>query len=165
MVEKDKFIVIHYTGTFDDGEVFDTSVDREPLEFQVGSGMVIPGLDNAVLGLAVGDEKDIHIEPAEAYGEYDENRKQTYPLADIRQSFEPEVGMTIAVQMENGAQIPAQIAEITETDVVIDMNHPLAGKALNFNVKLLEINDMPKYNQGGDGCSSCGGGCSDDGCC
>ncbi len=170
MVEEGKFIVIHYTGTFDDGEVFDTSVDRTPLEFQVGSGMVIPGLDKAVVGLAIGDEKDIHIEADEAYGEHDENRKQSYPLADVKQSFDPQVGMQIGVQMDNGHQIPATITEVTDTEVVIDMNHPLAGKALNFNIKVLEINEEAKYS---GGCSSCGdsdsqgcnpGGCGD-GCC
>lgn len=168
MVEEGKFIVIHYTGTFDDGEVFDTSIDRTPLEFQVGAGMVIPGLDKAVVGMAIGDKKDIHIEADEAYGDYDENRKQSYPLADVKQSFDPQVGMSIGVQLDNGHQIPATITEVTDTEVIIDMNHPLAGKALNFNIELLEINDGPKYS---GGCSSCGdsqgcdpGGCGD-GCC
>ncbi len=162
MVEEGKFIVIHYTGTFDDGEVFDTSKDRDPLEFQVGSGMVIPGLDKAVAGMAIGDIKDIHIEADEAYGDYDDTRKQSYPLEDVKQSFDPQIGMNIAVQLDNGHQVPATVSEVTDAEVVIDMNHPLAGKALNFNIELLEINEGPKYS---GGCSSCGDsqGCSDAG--
>lgn len=167
MVEEGKFIVIHYTGSFDNGEVFDSSIDRTPLEFKVGAGMVIPGLDKAVVGLDTGDKKDIHIDVEDAYGPYDENRKQAYPLADVKQSFEPEVGMNIAVQLENGQQIPATISEVTDTEVFIDLNHPLAGKALNFNIEILEINDMPKYSGACDSCrdtQGCGdGGCN--GCC
>lgn len=160
MVEEGKFIVIHYTGTFDDGEVFDTSKDRDPLEFQAGSGMVIPGLDKAVADMAIGDIKDIHIEADEAYGEYDDTRKQSYPLADVKQSFDPQIGMNIAVQLDNGHQVPATVSEVTDTEVIVDMNHPLAGKALNFNIELLEVNEGAKYS---GGCSSCGDsqGCSD----
>jgi len=173
MVENNKFVMLHYTGSFDDGEVFDSSIGGQPLEFQVGAGMVIPGLDKAVVGMKIDEEKEIKIEPAEAYGEYDESRKNSYPLADIKQNFEPEVGMTIGIQMENGMQMPAQIAEITDTEVLIDMNHPLAGKTLNFKIQVLEINDEAKLT-GGCSCSGCdddsgcdepGSGCGSSGSC
>ena len=169
MIENNKYVAIHYTGTFDGGEVFDTSVDGQPLEFQVGANMVIPGFENAVMDMNIGEKKEIRIEPADAYGEYDENRKQSFPLEEIRQSFEPQEGMTIGVQMENGMQIPAVITSVTASEVVIDMNHPLAGKPLNFSLELIAINDTAQYDHGCScGCEEtegCGDGCGSGGCC
>ncbi len=161
MVKNDDYVVIHYTGTFTDGEVFDTSQDRDPLEFQVGTGMVIPGLEKAMIGMTIDEEKDITISPEEAYGDHDENLVYTFPIEEIRSQFEPEIGMVIGVQLEDGRQVPAEIVEIGAEDVRIDLNHPLAGKTLNFHIKLVEINDEPKY---GGGCDCCdhdsGSGCS-----
>jgi peptidylprolyl isomerase len=161
MVKENDYVVVHYTGTFEGGEVFDTSVDRDPLEFQVGSGSVIPGFEQAVVGMSVNDEKQIVIKPEDGYGERDDAMIYAFPIAEVRQQFEPEVGMTIGVATDSGQHMPAVITEITDTEVKLDLNHPLAGKTLFFNIKLVEINDEPKY---GHGCDSedCGGGCS---CC
>lgn len=159
MVKKDDFVLVHYTGTFDDGEVFDTSMDGDPLEFQVGGGMIIPGFDSAVIGMKINDEKKIRIASADAYGGYDETLVQPFPLEEVKESFEPEVGMTIALHGEDGHHLPAIIMGITATEVMVDMNHPLAGKDLNFILKLVDINDEAKYPS-----RDCSSGCSDHGC-
>jgi peptidylprolyl isomerase len=162
MVKKDDYVLIHYTGKFDDGEVFDSSEERQPFEFRVGSNSVIPGMDNAMIGMEINQEKSIKLPPNEAYGEYDEAMIYNFPIEDIKKQFEPEIGMVIGVQMENGNSVPARIKEITGTDVFIDMNHPLAGKTLNFNIKLLEINSEPKHTS--SGCDCCGSAETDCSC-
>ena len=158
MVEEGKYVQIHYTGTFDDGEIFDSSINGTPLEFRAGSGMVIPGMDAAVIGMKIEEEKDFNIPPEEAYGEYDENIVYTLPLDDVKSKLNPEVGMTIGIQSENGQHIPALITSVDDESVVIDLNHPLAGKALNFSIKVVAINDEPQLQHDCSGCS----GCSDD---
>jgi len=168
MVKNDDFIIIHYTGKFDDGEVFDSSTGRDPLEFQVGAGMVIPGLEKQVLGMKINEEKNIVIEPEDAYGEYNENLLHAFPRAEAG-SFQPQVGMRLSVQLGDGSYRPAMVKEFNDDQIVLDLNHPLAGKRLNFHITLLEINDEPKYNHGGCGCdcsdTECGGGgCGDGGC-
>lgn len=159
MVEEGKFVAVHYTGSFDNGDAFDTSIDSDPLEFQVGSGSLIPGFENAVIGMKIDDEKDIVLMPEEAYGVYDESLIYGFPLADVKSQFEPEIGMTIGMQLENGQQVPAVVSEITDDEVKFDLNHPLAGKTLHFHIKVVDINDEAKYGGGG-----CGGGCNS-GCC
>ncbi len=163
MIENGKFAAIKYTGFFDNKEVFDSNEDGDLLEFEIGSGMIIPGLDKAVADMNLDEEKEVRIEPAEAYGEYDDARVQPMPIDQVRQSFEPQEGMVIEVGMANGMTMPAQIKQVTDSEVFIDLNHPMAGKTLNFKVKVVDINDSPKY---GSGCSSCGeGSCGEDGCC
>lgn len=163
MVEEGKYVAIHYVGKHADGEIFDSCTDNPPFEFQAGAGMVIPGLDDAVIGMKINDEKDIVIEPESGYGEYDEEMVHSIPRSEVGDDFTPEVGMIVGVQMEDGMQIPATVTEITDDEILIDLNHPLAGKTLHFHIKVLEINEEPKYHQE---CSSCDGnhqgGCS---CC
>ena len=164
MIKDGNYVVVHYTGTFEDGTVFDSSSDRQPLEFKVGEGSVIPGFESAIVQMNIEEEKNIVIQPDDAYGRYDDSLIHSFPAESVREQFDPEVGMTIGVQLENGNQIPALITEVGEESVTIDLNHPLAGKTLHFNVKLLEVNDAPKYNTGCEsGC--CDTGCCDTGCC
>jgi peptidylprolyl isomerase len=162
MIAEGKYVVIDYKGAFENGEVFDTSVGARPLEFQSGLGMMIPGIEKAVVDMNVGDEKNVVILPADGYGDYDKTLMHEFPIGEIRESFEPEVGMRVMVEMGNGRSIPAEISSITEDKVVFDMNHPLAGKTLHFWVKVLEINDNAKYSSQGCGCSD--SSCSDSGC-
>ncbi|MDW7732899.1 MAG: peptidylprolyl isomerase [Methanolobus sp.] len=132
-------IKIDYTGTLDDGSVFDCSDNHEqPLEFTVGAGQVISGFEEAVRGMEEGEEKEFRIEPSEAYGEYNEDLAQEVPKTVIRSDMDIEVGMMLLVRTPDGREIPARVSEIGDEQVTLDMNHPLAGKALNFNIKVVE---------------------------
>lgn len=139
-VKKGNKIKVDYTGTFDDGTVFDASEKHgQPLEFEAGSGQVIKGFDDAVVGMKEGQEKKIVIPPAEAYGELKAELHKKVPRKQLPQDQEPKVGMILAVGLPNGMQFPARIVEVTEDDVTIDLNHPLAGKTLHFRIKIAEI--------------------------
>jgi FKBP-type peptidyl-prolyl cis-trans isomerase 2 len=128
-------VSVHYVGTLDDGEVFDSSEGREPLTFVVGEGQVIAGFDEAVRGMAVGDTKTVHIEPADAYGERRDDLLITVPAESAPEGL--EVGDR--VQLGNGA--PAMVIEITDEGVTVDANHALAGQALNFEIEVVELQE------------------------
>ncbi|MBP0482568.1 FKBP-type peptidyl-prolyl cis-trans isomerase [Sagittula salina] len=130
---------LHYTGTLSDGSTFDSSAGRDPLEFTVGSGQIIPGLDNAIPGMTVGDTKKVEIPAAEAYGDPDPQALQTVPRADIPAEIPLEIGTQLQVQTQNGQVIPVNVQEITEETVTLDANHPLAGKDLTFDIELVAI--------------------------
>ncbi|AGB49260.1 FKBP-type peptidyl-prolyl cis-trans isomerase [Methanomethylovorans hollandica DSM 15978] len=132
-------IKIDYTGTLDDGTVFDSSEDHgEPLEFTVGARQVIPGFEDAVRGMEVGEEKTFRIEASEAYGAHDPNLIQTFPRSALQSDTEIEVGMIIMLGTTDGQEMPAMITELTEETIIIDVNHPLAGQALTFSIKIIE---------------------------
>ncbi len=132
-------IKVEYTGTLEDGTVFDTSEGREPLEFQAGSGQVIKGFDNAVIGMEVGEEKKVEMPPSEAYGEYDPNLIKKIPLDKLPPGEEPKPGMVLELRTSDGIGFPARITEVAEKEITIDLNHPLAGKTLIFEIKVLDI--------------------------
>lgn len=129
-------VKIHYTGALDDGTVFDSSEGRDPLEFKVGEGRVIPGFEKGVMGMAVGENKKIHIPSEEAYGDYKEEMKLTAPRQNFPKDVEIQTGMQFQLQADNGQVILASVIGFTDTDVHLDANHPLAGKNLNFDLKL-----------------------------
>ncbi|MCP4152493.1 MAG: peptidylprolyl isomerase [bacterium] len=135
-VENGNEVKIHYTGTLDDGTVFDSSEGREPLEFKVGDGRVIPGFEKGVMGMAVGESKKINIPAEEAYGEYSEELKLNAPRAHFPKDVELQNGLQFQLQEDNGQSIMATVVGFTDTHVYLDANHPLAGKALNFELKL-----------------------------
>jgi FKBP-type peptidyl-prolyl cis-trans isomerase 2 len=130
---------IHYTGRLDDGTVFDTSHDREPLEFTVGSGQIIPGLDAALPGMNVGEEKTVEVPCADAYGEHDPNGRQEIPREQIPEHIPLDVGTALQMQLPDGRTMPVTVAQVDEANVVLDANHPLAGKDLTFDVEMVEI--------------------------
>ncbi len=129
---------VHYTGRFDDGEVFDTSEGGEPLEFKLGTGQVIPGFEQAILGMRVGEEKRVEIEPDDAYGPYLEGLVKTLERAHTHFPAEPQVGMNLILPLADGNQLEIVITEVTETHVTIDANHPLAGRILTFDLTLVD---------------------------
>lgn len=131
---------LHYKGTLDDGSIFDSSEGRDPLEFTVGSGQIISGLDRAIPGMKVGEEKTVRIEADEAYGAPNPTARQAVPRANIPDNIPIEVGMQLQAQTENGQMMTVIVAEISEDEVVLDANHPLAGKALTFEIQLTDIN-------------------------
>ncbi len=140
-VKKGNKVKVDYTGTLDDGTVFDSSTHdnhSHPLEFEVGSGQLIKGFDEAVIGMEKGDEKDIHIDAKDAYGDPNPELVQKVPREQLPKE-ELKEGMMLAMKLPNGQQLPGTIKEVSEKEVKIDFNHPLAGKALNFKIKLVEI--------------------------
>ncbi len=132
-------VKVHYTGKFDTGEVFDSSEGVEPLAFTVGAGQVIPGFDQALAGMQIGDTRQVVIPPDQAYGERVKELVQTigrdqFHLGDVA----PEVGMAIEMHTPQGS-IPLVITALTDTTVTLDANHPLAGEQLHFSLTLVEI--------------------------
>lgn len=131
---------LHYKGTLDDGSVFDSSEGRDPLEFTVGAGQIIPGLDRAIPGMQVGDEKTVRIEADDAYGPHDPAARQPVPRAQIPANVPLEAGLQLQAQTENGQMMTVTVVEFSDEEVVLDANHPLAGKALTFAIELTGIN-------------------------
>lgn len=132
-------VSVHYTGTFEDGEVFDSSREREPLTFEVGAGQMIPGFDQAVVGMAEGDTKKFTLSPDEAYGPRNEELLIDIPNANFPEDMKLEVGMMLQLTNQEGQPVPATVAEINEESVKMDVNHPMAGKTLNFDIEIVEI--------------------------
>lgn len=142
MIAKGHKIKLDYEGKLETGEVFDSSKHGDhshPLEFEVGSGMVIKGFDEAVLGMKIGEEKEFKINPEEAYGEYNPSLKREIPRKAIPIEQELKAGMTLMMRTPQG-DMPLNICEVKKEVVVVDLNHPLAGKKLIFKIKILEIN-------------------------
>jgi peptidylprolyl isomerase len=138
-VKEGDTVRIHYTGTLADGETFDSSQGRDPLEFTVGSGQIIPGLDAALPGMAVGDKKTVEVPAADAYGAADPDAKQAVPRADIPEDIPLDIGTRLQVQTPQGQVMPVTVAEVTESEVILDANHPLAGQDLTFAIELVDI--------------------------
>ncbi len=130
---------VHYTGTLTDGQTFDSSEGRDPLEFTVGTGQIIPGLDSAVEGMAVGDKKTVEVPVDQAYGQPDPNAQQAVPRSDIPEDIPLDLGTQLQVQTPQGQVMPVTVVEVTEEQVVLDANHPLAGKDLTFAIELVDI--------------------------
>ncbi|MDA3844149.1 MAG: peptidylprolyl isomerase [Candidatus Kapabacteria bacterium] len=137
--KKDDTVKVHYTGKLTDGNTFDTSEGRDPLSFKLGSNQVIPGFENGIIGMEVGEKKTINIPIAEAYGEYRKELLLKVDLKQLPEGVEPKVGDTLEMTNENGDIIPVRVADITETDIVLDANHPLSGQELVFDLELVSI--------------------------
>tara|TARA_R100001143_G_C3360687_1_gene135320 strand:+ start:3087 stop:3515 length:429 start_codon:yes stop_codon:yes gene_type:complete len=132
-------VKVHYTGTLKNGEVFDSSKEKEPLEFKLGEGQLIPGFEKAVIGMNVGDSTTINIPSAEAYGDTREDLIIAVPKDQLPKEIEPQIGMQLQVNQENGQPVPVRIADITETELKLDANHPLAGEDLTFDIELVNV--------------------------
>ena len=130
---------IHYKGTLTDGTVFDTSEGRDPLEFEVGSGTIIPGLDAAIPGMTVGDEKTVNVPADQAYGPVNDQARQAIPRTDIPADIPVEVGTQLQMQTPQGQVVPVTVADVSDSEVTLDANHPLAGKDLTFAIQMVEI--------------------------
>jgi peptidylprolyl isomerase len=144
---------VHYTGKLETGEQFDSSAGRDPLEFVVGSGQLIKGFDEAVVGMKIGDKKQITLAPAEAYGERDERRIQKVERKMLPKEPEPQPGMMLTIKTGNGFVMPAKIEKVEKDFVMIDFNHPLAGKKLIFDIEVVAIKDNTHKHEGCDcGC-------------
>ncbi|MBC7408034.1 MAG: peptidylprolyl isomerase [Arcicella sp.] len=139
-VKSGDIINVHYTGRLTDGTLFDSSEGREPLEFEVGSGMVIKGFDEGVTGMSVGEKKTVHISVADAYGEVDSTYLAVFNKAEIPSDIPYEIGMQLNMHQDGSGQVmPVAVVEVTELTITLDANHPLAGKDLIFDLELVSI--------------------------
>ena len=132
-------VEVHYTGTLEDGTVFDSSLEREPLEFTLGEGKMIPGFEEAVRGMQVGQSKTVTITADKAYGPHRDDRILLIKREQLPEDLNPEVGQRLQMRQTEGPTIPVIVTEVFETAIVVDANHPLAGKDLTFEIELLEI--------------------------
>jgi peptidylprolyl isomerase len=138
-VKQGDTVKVHYAGKLDDGTLFDTSAGREPLQFTVGGGQVIPGFDNAMLEMAIGDKKEVVIAVEEAYGPHSDELVTAVPRERFPADLELEIGQQLQVGLENGQQAIVMVVDITDEAVTLDANHPLAGQELTFEIELVEI--------------------------
>lgn len=138
-VKKGDTVKVHYHGKLEDGTTFDSSEGREPLEFEVGSGMVIAGFDDGVTGMQIGEKKTIHISADEAYGPVQEEMIMEFPRDRFPDDMTPEVGMQLNMSNGQGQNFPVVIVDVKDTVVILDANHPLAGKDLVFDLELVAI--------------------------
>ena len=132
-------VKVHYTGTLEDGSVFDSSKERDPLQFILGKGQLIKGFEEAVIGMSVGETKSVRIPSDEAYGSHREDLLLKFNKSDIPPDIEPKGGLVINLVSPDGRNLLATITEISGDSVTLDANHPLAGKDLTFNIDLVEI--------------------------
>jgi len=137
--KKGDSVKVHYTGKLDDGTVFDSSVGREPLDFTAGAGQVIAGFDEAVIGMAVGQKKTVRIAPEQAYGPHNPEMTLQVPRNDLPAEIQPEIGMQLEASQEGGHSMVVTVVEVTDDSVTFDANHPLAGKALTFEIEVVQL--------------------------
>ncbi len=138
-VKENDTVKVHYTGKLSNGQVFDSSLEREPLEITLGQGMLIPGFEKGIMTMELNEKKTINIPVAEAYGAVQDELLYEVKKDQLPQDMAPEVGMGLASKDENGKEIQFRIAEVKEEHIVVDANHPLAGHDLTFELELIEI--------------------------
>ncbi|WP_339837284.1 peptidylprolyl isomerase [uncultured Maribacter sp.] len=138
-VKADDRVLLHYTGKLSDGQVFDSSVDREPLEVKLGEGSLIPGFEKGLLDMEPKEKKTIVIAKEEAYGEKRQELFQAVKKSDLPEDMKVEVDMALMATNADGSEKQLRVAEVKEDEIVVDANHPLAGEDLTFELELLEI--------------------------
>jgi peptidylprolyl isomerase len=132
-------VKVHYRGTLQDGTVFDSSYEGEPLEFTLGQGQIIPGFEQAVQGMTPGDSKTVQVEQDQAYGNYDESKLINVQRANLPDNIQPEEGMVLQVNSQDNDVFYVTVSEVKDEEVVLDGNHPLAGKDLTFEIELVDL--------------------------
>lgn len=138
-VQGNETVKLHYTGKLNDGQVFDSSVQREPLEVKLGEGRLIPGFEKGLVDMKVNEKKTITIPKNEAYGEVQKELFQKIPTENLPQEIKPEVGMGLMSKNPDGSERQLRVADVKENFIIVDANHPLAGQDLTFELELLEI--------------------------
>jgi peptidylprolyl isomerase len=157
-VETGHFVKVEYTGKLDNGDVFHSTQNAQPVEIEVGAGKLIKGFEDALVGMAQNEKKSFDLTAEEGFGARDENMMQTFNRSDLPDDFQPKIGDVVALSTPQGGQVPAKVKEMDDEKLTVDLNHPLAGQALSFDVKIVEINE--KSTEPVCTPSSCGGSCS-----
>jgi len=153
-VEDGVFVSVDYKGSFQNGEVFDTSHGRQPLEIQMGAGQLIKGFEKELTGMAINEKKIFTIQPEDAYGLKDENLTQAFARSEVPSEMNPQVGMTVGLHTPEGREVPARITHVDDEKVTLDLNHPLAGESLTFEIEVKGISSTPTQAP-----PACGSGC------
>jgi len=133
-------VKVHYHGTLSDGTVFDSTYEESPMDFTLGEGEIIPGFEEAVDGMDEGEKKSITVEPERAYGEYNDQGVVQVPRENLPEDIQPEEGMMLQLNTPEDQVVYVTVTEIDDQNVTLDANHPLAGKTLNFDIELIQIN-------------------------
>jgi len=153
-VENGIFVSVDYKGTLANGEVFDTSRERQPLEIQMGAGQLIKGFENELMGMTLDEKWVFTLAPEDAYGQRDESLTQSFPTSEVPPGMNPQVGMTIGLTTPEGRQVPARIVHLDDEKLTMDLNHPLAGESLTFEIEVVGISSTQTQTP-----MSCGSGC------
>ncbi|MGO4818321.1 FKBP-type peptidyl-prolyl cis-trans isomerase [Flavobacterium sp. W22_SRS_FP1] len=140
-VKENNTVKVHYTGKLSDGQVFDSSEGKEPLEFTLGQGRLIPGFEKGLMDMKLNEKKTVTIAKEEAYGEVNQDLIQEVQKSELPQEITPEVGMGLVSKSSDGQEMNLQVIEVREESIVLDGNHPLAGKDLTFDLEVVEIKD------------------------
>ncbi len=138
-VKKGDMVKVHYHGRLEDGTIFDSSEGRQPLEFEVGNGMVIKGFDDGVTGMSIGEKKTVSIPVEDAYGARQDEMVIPFERKNFPPDINPEVGMTLNMHSEDGNELPVVITEVNSDTIMLDANHPLAGEGLVFDIEVVDI--------------------------
>ncbi len=139
--QKGHTVSVEYTGKFENGDIFDSSIGRDPLIIQLGAGQVIPGFEDALVGMSIGESKTVSIPPEEAYGERKEDLFVTMPLANFPPNLELKEGLAVQLADKEGNPVPATVSEIGDDNAILDINHPMAGKTLIFELEIVKIEE------------------------
>lgn len=139
IVKETSTVRVHYTGKLNNGQVFDSSLERDPIEVTLGQGALIPGFEKELINMTVNEKKTVTIAKEDAYGEIRKELFQEIKKTELPQEIEPQVGMGLVAQNEDGSERQLRVAEVLEDHIVIDANHPLAGQDLIFDLELVEI--------------------------
>ncbi len=139
IAKKGDTVSVEYTGTLESGEVFDSSKGKPPLEFELGSHHVIKGFEDGITGMKEGEEKELKISPEDGYGQHSATYIKELPRASVPKELDLKKGMLLIFKREDDMRMPAVVTDIKKDTVIVDFNHPLAGKKLNFKVKLIEV--------------------------
>jgi peptidylprolyl isomerase len=153
-VENGSFVSVDYKGILENGQVFDTSHGRQPMEIQMGARQLIKGFENELMGMALNEKKVFTLAPEDAYGQRDEDQTQSFPRSEVPPGINPRVGMTIGLTTPEGQQVPARIVHVDDEKLTFDLNHPLAGESLTFEIEVVGISSTPTQTA-----MSCGSGC------
>jgi len=158
-VENGKYITVKYTGTLDNGDVFDSNVERQPMEVLMGAGQLIPGFESQLMGMSLNEKKVFTVPSDDAYGPKDDRLMQSVPRSEVPKGMDIYLGMVVGFMTPDGQKVPARIVQLDDEQLTMDMNHPLAGESLTFEIEVVGISDTP--TQKNEGCSS---GCDSGGC-